>query len=124
MLDDTDQRPVYLRLRDHIAAMILGGEYEDGDALPSVRAFARQWGANPLTVAKAYQVFQEDELIIVKRGVGTFIAKGATERLKQSERERFLSCAWPKIHRLICRLDLKPEELLRVTQNGQDIVSS
>ncbi len=50
-----DSRPVYLRLRDIIAAAILDGQFGDGDMLPSVRAFAAQQGANPLTVAKAYR---------------------------------------------------------------------
>ena len=33
-------RPVYLKLRDQIAAAIIEGEYAEGDMLPSVRAFA------------------------------------------------------------------------------------
>ena len=44
--------------------------------LPSVRAFAAQQGANPLTVAKAYQLFQDTGLVEVKRGVGLFVAPG------------------------------------------------
>ena len=48
-------KPVYLRLRDTIANAILDGKYGDGDMLPSVRALAAEEGANPLTVAKAYQ---------------------------------------------------------------------
>ena len=35
-----DSKPVYLRLREIIAASILDGDYSDGDLLPSVRAFA------------------------------------------------------------------------------------
>ncbi len=48
-----DDRPVYLRLRDSIAALILDGKVGDGDPLPSVRSLAAEHGANPLTVAKA-----------------------------------------------------------------------
>ena len=48
-------RPVYLKLRDQIAAAIIEGEYAEGQMLPSVRAYAAEQGANPLTVAKAYQ---------------------------------------------------------------------
>src|SRR3546814_7688600 len=73
---DGNNKPVYLRLREIISASILEGEYRDGDMLPSVRAFAAQQGANPLTVAKAYQSFQDDGLVIVKRGVGMLVAEG------------------------------------------------
>jgi DNA-binding transcriptional MocR family regulator len=62
----------------------------DGDPLPSVRAFAAEQGANPLTVAKAYQGFQDEGLIVVRRGVGMFVADGARERLSSSEREQFI----------------------------------
>ena len=64
------EKPVYVRLRETIADAILAGTYADGDPLPSVRAFAAEQQANPLTVAKAYQGFQDEGLIIVKRGVG------------------------------------------------------
>jgi GntR family transcriptional regulator len=75
-------RPVYLKLRDHIAAAIIEGEYAEGDMLPSVRAFAAAQGANPLTVAKAYQQFQIDGLVEVQRGVGMFVVRGAAEKLR------------------------------------------
>ena len=63
-------KPVYLKLRDMIAAAIIDGRYAEGDMLPSVRALAAEQGANPLTVAKAYQQFQNDGLVEVQRGVG------------------------------------------------------
>ena len=106
-----DSRPVYLRLREIIAASILDGEYSDGDLLPSVRAFAAAQGANPLTVAKAYQSFQDDELVVVKRGVGMFVADGATRRLRQMERTRFLDSIWPPVAAQMRRLGLRMEDL-------------
>ena len=107
-----DNRPVYLRLRDAIAASILDGSYRDGDPLPSVRMFAAEHGANPLTVAKAYQSFQEEGLVTVRRGVGMFVARGAAERLRASERRLFLDDEWPRIAATIRRLDLRLEELV------------
>ena len=75
------EKPVYVRLRETIADAILAGKYSDGDPLPSVRALAAEEQANPLTVAKAYQGFQDEGLIVVKRGVGMFVATGARARL-------------------------------------------
>ncbi|MET0268934.1 MAG: GntR family transcriptional regulator [Sphingomonas sp.] len=105
-------RPVYLCLRDVISAAILEGRYNDGDPLPSVRSFAAHHGANPLTVAKAYQSFQDDGLVVVRRGIGMFVAEGATARLRVSERQVFLDVYWPQIARHIQRLGLNPAELL------------
>src|SRR5207253_8822815 len=106
------EKPVYVHLRETIADAILAGRYADGDALPSVRALAAEEQANPLTVAKAYQGFQDDGLIIVKRGVGMFVAPGAQARLRQSERTRFVSQEWPEIWARMKRLGIDPVELL------------
>jgi GntR family transcriptional regulator len=108
----SDERPVYLRLRDTIAAMILEGRVGDGDPLPSVRSLAAEHKANPLTVAKAYQTFQEEGLIVVKRGIGMFVAEGATQRLRSAERREFLEHRWPAVVEQIRRLGLEPEDLL------------
>jgi GntR family transcriptional regulator len=108
----TSSQPVYLKLRDIIAAAIIDGTYGEGAMLPSVRAFAAEQGANPLTVAKAYQQFQLDGLVEVQRGVGMFVARGAAGRLRQAERESFLASEWPVIRARIERLGLDPADLL------------
>ena len=110
MINDT--RPVYLRLRDMIAARIIDGSVAEGAALPSVRSLAAEYGANPLTVAKAYQTFQDEGLVIVKRGVGMFVAPGAASKLRDNARKEFLEQSWPKIAAHIRRLDLDVEDLV------------
>lgn len=106
------EKPVYIRLREVIAEGILTGRYGDGDALPSVRALAAEEQANPLTVAKAYQGFQDEGLVIVKRGVGLFVAPGARARLQDSERSRFLNQEWPAILERMKRLGIALAELI------------
>lgn len=105
-------KPVYLKLRDQIAAAILDGRYREGEMLPSVRTLAAQEGANPLTVAKAYQQFQTDGLVAVQRGVGMFVVDGAAVRLRSRERELFLAEEWPGIRDRIARLGIAMDELL------------
>jgi GntR family transcriptional regulator len=107
-----EDSPVYLKLRATIAAAILRGEYRAGDQLPSVRALAAEHGANPLTVAKAYQSFQDDGYVEVRRGVGMFVLPGAVERLRLAERERFLTGHWPRVREHIALLGLDVNELL------------
>ena len=104
-------RPVYLKLRDQIAAAIIDGTYAEGELLPSVRAFATAEGANPLTVAKAYQHFREEGLVQVQRGVGMVLAKGAAEVLLDRERNAFLRNEWPDIAQRLQQLRINPEHL-------------
>ena len=111
-LRTSHEKPVYVRLRETIADAILSGRYSDGDPLPSVRALAAEEQANPLTVAKAYQGFQDEGLIVVRRGVGMFVAPGARARLRDGERKRFIEEEWPAIRDRMARLGIKPGELI------------
>ncbi len=111
-LGSSQDKPVYVRLREVIADAILAGRYGDGDPLPSVRALAAEQGANPLTVAKAYQGFQDDGLILVKRGVGMFVAPGARAKLRASERGQFIKSEWPAIQARMTQLGIDPAHLL------------
>ena len=106
------EKPVYVRLRETITDAILSGRYADGDSLPSVRALAADEAANPLTVAKAYQGLQNDGVVVVKRGVGLFVAPGARARLRDSERNQFLTQEWPAIRDRMDRLGIDPAELI------------
>lgn len=110
----TNKQPVYLKLFEAISHSILDGEYEDGDLLPSVRAFASTQGANPLTVAKAYQLFQDRGLVTVKRGVGLFVANGAVQKLRNAERQNFIDQTWPEICKHMQRIGISPNELMKI----------
>jgi GntR family transcriptional regulator len=112
-LRSSHEKPVYVRLREVIADAILAGRYSDGDPLPSVRALAAEQGANPLTVAKAYQGFQDEGFIIVKRGVGMFVAPGAAAKLRSSERDSFIKSEWPAIQNRMARLGIDPADLFQ-----------
>jgi GntR family transcriptional regulator len=112
MVMKNDSKPVYLKLRDTIAAAILDGEFVEGQMLPSVRAFAAQQGANPLTVAKAYQLFQDTGLVEVKRGVGLFVALGAVAKLRSTEHDHFIKNVWPVVKAQMLRAGVDPAELL------------
>lgn len=109
---ESPEIPVYLRLRGLLSAAILDGDYSEGDQLPSVRAFASAHGANPLTVAKAYQSLQDDGYVSVRRGVGMFVADGATVRLRDDERDRFMTQSWPRIRDHMNRIGIELRSLI------------
>ncbi len=111
-VSDGEELPVYLRLRGLIALAIIEGRYGEGEQLPSVRKFASDTCTNPLTVAKAYQCLQDEGHVLVRRGIGMFVADGAVDRLKVHEREIILNHVWPRFCQLLGRLDISVEDLL------------
>jgi GntR family transcriptional regulator len=108
-----DSQPIYRQLHDRIVAMILDGELNEGDPLPSVRNVAAEYRVNPLTVMKGYQQLVNEGLVEAKRGLGMFINEGARKLLLHGERERFLAEEWPRVRATIERLGLTLEELMR-----------
>jgi GntR family transcriptional regulator len=107
-----DGQPIYRQLRDRVVAMILDGVLAEGDPLPSVRNVAAEFRVNPLTVLKSYQGLVDEQLVEKRRGLGMFINAGARQLLLDGERQKFLAEQWPRIHAMIQRLGLTPEELL------------
>lgn len=105
-------QPIYVQVRDRIAAMILDGALREGDALPSVRTVAADGRVNPLTVLKGYQQLVDEGLIAPRRGLGMYVLDGAMAQLRRSERDRFLHDVWPGVRETIDRLGLDAADLL------------
>jgi GntR family transcriptional regulator len=112
-----DTQPIYRQLRERVAAMILDGVLNEGDALPSVRSVAADYRINHLTVLKAYQQLVDEGLVEMKRGRGMFIKDGARKLLLKAERKRFLAEQWPAIRATMQRLGLTFEELPGQTES-------
>ena len=108
----SDGAPIYRQLKERVIAMMLDGMLKPGDALPSVRQVAAEYQLNPITVSRAYQELADDQLVGKRRGLGMFVTEGATARLKNSERDRFLREEWPLVLERIQRLGLDLQELL------------
>lgn len=107
-----DSQPIYRQLHDRVVAMVIEGVLKEGEALPSVRQVATEYRLNPLTVLKAYQQLADEGLVEKRRGLGMFVAPGASQALLKDERERFLANEWPRVHATIQRLGLSAATLL------------
>lgn len=108
-----ESQPIYRQLRDRVVAMMLEGALKEGEPLPSVRQVATEYRLNPLTVLKSYQALADEGLVEKRRGLGMFVAPGASAALLKDERSRFLEQEWPKVHATIQRLGLDAGELLK-----------
>lgn len=104
--------PIYLQLYHQVVTRILDGFIKEGEALPSVRKVAAQYQLNPITISKAYQKLQDEDIVDKQRGKGLFVKMGAQEKMLTRERDQFLTHQWPQILAQITRLKLSPEQLL------------
>lgn len=65
--------PVYRQIIDQVKFFVSGGSLKAADKLPSIRELARNLAVNPTTVAKAYDLMAEEDLIEKQAGRGVFI---------------------------------------------------
>ena len=108
----SDGAPIYRQLKERVIAMMLDAILKPGDALPSVRQVAAEYQLNPITVSRAYQELADEGLVEKRRGLGMFVTGEASRKLRNSERERFLTEEWPAVAERIQRLGLSMQELL------------
>lgn len=116
----SNRAPIYLQLRDRLAELILDGQVGDGEALPSMRRISSEQRINPLTVAKAYQVLVDENLVEKRRGLGMYVVSGARERLARREKARFIRDEWPRLARRMERLGINPRDLAGAPPRHQD----
>ena len=64
----------YERIAAELRDRILAGEYAPGERLPRQTELARSWNVNLLTVRQALDQLEQDGLLRVEHGVGTFVA--------------------------------------------------
>ena len=68
----TLHRRIYLALRE----LILGGQFRNGERLPSSRTLAKSLGVSRNTVLNAYNRLADEGRILAKVGSGTSVANG------------------------------------------------
>ncbi|MGN6199723.1 GntR family transcriptional regulator [Humibacter sp.] len=78
-IDDSGPVPVYEQLRAQIAAQILTGALQPGQKLPTVRQLARDLRIAPGTVARAYQLLENEGLVTTGRRAGTRVGIDADQ---------------------------------------------
>lgn len=66
-------KPIYEQIIDQIKQMLVRGELNPGDKLPSQRDMAKKIEVNPNTIQRAYREMETLELVETQRGRGTFI---------------------------------------------------
>ncbi|ASK67179.1 GntR family transcriptional regulator [Brachybacterium avium] len=69
--------PPYEQVRREIIEQIRTGELTPGDKLPAIRVLAGDLGLAAGTVARAYKLLEESQIVSTRRGAGTTVAPGA-----------------------------------------------
>lgn len=94
IISNASDRPIYEQIYSQIKGNIVSGELSEGDALPSIRALAKDLRISVITTTRAYDELERDGFINSVPGKGFYVAEKnlalvREEHLKQIE--QFLS---------------------------------
>jgi DNA-binding transcriptional regulator YhcF (GntR family) len=117
LMDFTDKEPIYKQISDYFCKQILEKKWKPDDRVPSVREIAVQMEVNPNTAMRAFQILQDEEILINKRGVGHFIAEGAYQKTLELQRTEFVENDVPVFFKKMTLLGFTYEELQRINQD-------
>ena len=82
-----NDRPIYIQLLEQLQVLIISGNINIGDKLPSVRDLAIEFKINPNTVQKALQELENLGLIYTERTNGKFVTND--KKLIEKYKEKF-----------------------------------
>src|SRR5262245_61678184 len=74
-------RPLYLPVRDALAARLAMGEGEPHTAIPNEGDLAREFGVSSGTMRKALDMMESERLLTRRQGRGTFVNDQASDEL-------------------------------------------
>lgn len=110
-LDFRSDIPIYLQVVEQVQDMVVRGELQPGDQLPTVRQLALDLRINFNTIARAYRILDEARLISTQRGRGTYILDRPSEETVRELREQGLEALTRRFLIEAARLGCSKEEI-------------
>lgn len=73
-ISNSSGQPIYEQIVKQVKNLIIAGELQEGDALPSMRLLARELRISVITTKRAYEELEREGFITSMTGKGSFVA--------------------------------------------------
>ena len=87
IIRNSTHQPIYDQIYCQIKAQILSGALAPGEALPSIRALAKDLKISVITTKRAYDELEAHGFIYTMAGKGCFVADNNLEILREQRRQ-------------------------------------
>ena len=87
IVNNTSMQPIYEQIVEQVKGLIMQGEMQQGEMLPSVRTLSKDLRISALTVKKAYDTLEQEGFIVTVHGKGSFVA-GVNQNLLLEEQKK------------------------------------
>ena len=109
-IDNRSGAPIYDQIYSQIKDAILSGQVTEGEALPSIRALAKDLRISVITTKRAYDELEREGFIYTLPGKGCFVAERSTELLREENLKK-IEGHMQEIRRLASACRLTENEL-------------
>lgn len=109
-IDNRSGAPIYDQIYSQIKDAILSGQVTEGEALPSIRALAKDLRISVITTKRAYDELESEGFIYTLPGKGCFVAERSTELLREENLKK-IEGHMQEIRRLASACRLTEQEL-------------
>ena len=88
IIRNTNNQPIYEQICTQIKAQIIAGKLAPGEALPSIRALAKDLRISVITTKRAYEELEREGFITTVPGKGCFVAPQNPELAREETLRR------------------------------------
>ena len=88
IISSNTSKPIYEQITSQMKAMIMSGELQTGDPIPSMRALAKSLHISVITVQKAYEDLHRDGFIETTVGRGSFVSAQNKDFFQEEQQRR------------------------------------
>lgn len=88
IISSNTKKPIYEQITSQMKEMIMSGELQTGDPIPSMRALAKTIHVSVITVQKAYEDLQRDGFIETTVGRGSFVAAQNRDFIQEEQQKK------------------------------------
>ena len=88
VISSNTSKPIYEQITSQMKAMIMSGELQTGDPIPSMRALAKSLHVSVITVQKAYEDLQRDGFIETTVGRGSFVSARNRDFIQEEQQRQ------------------------------------
>lgn len=88
IISNNTSKPIYEQITSQMKAMIISGELQAGNPIPSMRALAKSIHVSVITVQKAYEDLQRDGFIETTVGRGSFVSSCNRDFIQEEQQRR------------------------------------
>lgn len=112
-IDNRSGAPIYDQIYSQIKDAIVSGQVAAGEALPSIRALAKDLRISVITTKRAYDELEREGFIDTLPGKGCFVAERSAELLRE-ESLRKIEGYMQEIRRLAAACGLTEDKLAEI----------